>query len=87
MSHAYSNILVHAVWSTKNRQPYITKDIKVRLHGYLRNAVDNVGAKLLFINGVEDHVHLLFAMPFRLMPSYKKLSPRWGTRFWLYMYP
>ena len=82
MSHAYSNILVHAVWSTKNRQPYITKDIKVRLHGYLRNAVDNVGAKLLFINGVEDHVHLLLAMPLTLLipdllESIKPSSTKW----------
>ena len=67
MAHTHSNLLCHAIWSTKNRQPFITKDIKVRLHGYLRRVVDDTGAKLLFINGMEDHVHLLFVMPLTLL--------------------
>lgn len=82
MSHTFSNLLVHLVWSTKERQPFITKDIKVRLHGYLRHAIENNGAKLLFINGVEDHVHLLCAMPLtllipELLEIIKPTSTRW----------
>ncbi len=82
MSHTYSNLLVHAVWSTKNRQPFITKDIKTRLHGYLRSAIDDSGAKLLFINGVEDHVHLLFVTPLTLLipdllEKVKPASTKW----------
>ena len=67
MSHTFSNILVHAVWSTKNRQPFITNDIKMRLYGYLRNSIEDNGAKLLFINGVEDHIHILLNLPLTLL--------------------
>lgn len=82
MSHTYSNLLIHAVWSTKNRRPYITKDIKLRLHGYLRRAIDDNGAKTLFINGVEDHVHLLFVVPLTLLipdllEKIKPASTKW----------
>ncbi len=82
MSHTFSNLLVHAVWSTKNRQPFITKNIKMRLHGYLRNAVDDNGAKLLFINGMEEHVHLLFVVPLtllipELLETIKPASTKW----------
>jgi putative transposase len=82
MSHTYSNLLFHAVWSTKNRIPYITKDINARLHGYLRSSIDENGCKALFINGVEDHVHLLFAAPLTisipdLFESIKPSSTKW----------
>ncbi len=85
MSHTFSNILIHAIWSTKNRKPFITKDIKPRLHGYIRKAIDDNGAKLLFINGMEDHVHLLFAMPLTLLipdliEIIKPASTKWAKK-------
>ena len=70
------------VWSTKNRKPLIKKELKPRLHGYLRTVVNAEGANLLFINGVEDHVHLLIAAPATmlipgLIEKVKPLSTKW----------
>ncbi len=67
MGHTCSNLLCHCVWSTKNREPYLKKEIKPRLNSYMRTVIDGEGAKLLFMNGVEDHVHLLIAMPLTLL--------------------
>ncbi len=82
MSHTFSNLLFHVVWSTKNREPLIKKEIKPRLNSYLRSVIESEGAKLLFINGVEDHVHLLLAMPLNmlipdLIEKIKPISTKW----------
>lgn len=85
MSHTCSNLLVHCVWSTKQREPLIKKEFKPRLNSYLRAVIDDRGAKLLFINGVEDHVHLLIAMPLTLLipdliEAIKPISTKWMNK-------
>ena len=82
MSHTFSNLLFHLVWSTKNREPLIKKEIKHRLHSYIRTIIEREGANLLFINGIEDHVHLLVAMPLTmiipdLIEKIKPVSTQW----------
>ena len=82
MSHTFSNLLFHLVWSTKNREPLIKKEIKHRLHSYIRTIIEREGANLLFINGIEDHVHLLVAMPLTmiipdLIEKIKPVSTKW----------
>ena len=82
MSHTFSNLLFHLVWSTKNREPFINKNIKNRFHSYIRAVIEREGANLLFINGVEDHVHLLIAMPLTLLipdliEKIKPTSTKW----------
>jgi putative transposase len=62
--------------------PFISKEIKPRLHAYLRTLITNEGANLLFINGIEDHVHLLLAAPATLLvpdliEKIKPLSTKW----------
>ena len=67
MSHTCSNILFHCVWSTQHREPWIKKEFKSRLNSYMRIIIEEEGARLLFINGMEDHVHLLIEMPLTLL--------------------
>ena len=61
MPQSLSKVLVHIVYSTKGRHPWL-KDQRIRqeLYAYkatiLRNEVDTPA---LIINGVEDHVHML----------------------------
>jgi REP element-mobilizing transposase RayT len=77
--------LFHLVWSTKNREPFIKKEIKHRLHSYLRKVVERQGANLLFINGIEDHVHLLVSTPLTmaipdLVEKIKPISTKWFNK-------
>ncbi len=76
MAHAFTNFLYHLVWSTKNREPLIKKELKPRLNSYLRTTIKNEGANL-FINGIEDHIHLLVAMPatMQFLIWFRKLNP------------
>lgn len=59
MASTYTQIYLHIVFSTKNRQPWITPNWRFELHKYLAGAVRGMGAKPIAIGGIEDHVHLL----------------------------
>lgn len=59
MAKSYTNLLYHIVFSTKNRQPIITDELKPRLYEYIGGTIRSQGGIALGINGVSDHVHLL----------------------------
>ncbi|MGZ3634173.1 MAG: transposase, partial [Parachlamydiaceae bacterium] len=52
MTHSYRLHFFHLVWSTKNRVPYISKDIQERLYSYMAAITRNHSAKLLEIGGM-----------------------------------
>ena len=59
MAGTYTNLLYHIVFSTKNRLPLITPQLKEDLYAYMGGIVRGEGGTLLEINGMPDHVHLL----------------------------
>jgi putative transposase len=64
MPQSLSEVLVHLVYSTKNRQPWLN-DASLRRELYAYKAVilrDKVDSPALDIKGVEDHVHVLFLL-------------------------
>lgn len=63
MRHNKLALYVHLVWSTWDRQRLITAEIEERLHHLLHSEANRLSCKVLAINGVEDHVHLLLEMP------------------------
>jgi putative transposase len=63
MPHTYTRLLVHAVFSTKERRPLIVPDLKPRLLAYIGGIVTDLKAKTLATNAVTDHVHLLLSLP------------------------
>ena len=63
MSHTYTNLLTHFVFSTKDRLPLITGEMKSELYPYLGGLTKDLKGKSLAINGIEDHVHLLVSLP------------------------
>ncbi|MBA2728729.1 MAG: transposase [Parachlamydiaceae bacterium] len=48
MAHTFSNLLYHIVWSTKDREPLLKKEIKPRIYSYMRTIRNKEGANLLF---------------------------------------
>lgn len=62
MAQSLAKILLHLVFSTKERRPFL-KDQALRgeLHRYLGGILTNLECQPLIVGGVEDHVHLLFA--------------------------
>jgi REP element-mobilizing transposase RayT len=58
MPGTYSQLLLHIVFSTKVRQPWITTDVGERLHLCLGGIVRAQNRVLYGIGGVGDHVHI-----------------------------
>jgi putative transposase len=61
MPQSLWKVLVHIVYSTKGRRPWL-KDERIRQQLFAYKAAtlrDSVDTPALIINGVEDHVHML----------------------------
>jgi REP-associated tyrosine transposase len=63
MSHTFTNLLTHVLFSTKDRRRSIVPEIKAQLHAYMGGIVRELKGNPLTINGVSDHVHLLVQFP------------------------
>jgi len=62
MPQSLSSVLVHLVFSTKNREPFITPQIELELHPYMATVFREHNSPSLTIGGTADHIHALFAL-------------------------
>ena len=62
MANTYTQLYVHIVFSVKNRQALIPKRHKSELHKYITGIITNKGQKLIQINAMWDHIHILIGM-------------------------
>lgn len=63
MPHTHCSLLVHCVFSTKDRQKLITTVLDADLWSYMGGIARANRMKPLAIGGVEDHAHALIAIP------------------------
>ncbi|MGY8769375.1 MAG: IS200/IS605 family transposase [Pirellulales bacterium] len=59
MATTYTNLLYHIVFSTKLREPVITKGLQGELYKYIGGIIRDEGGSLQEIGGMPDHVHLV----------------------------
>lgn len=60
MPQSLSNVLVHIVFSTKERHPFLRNAaLRVAMHRYLAAVSAQLRCPVIAVGGVEDHVHLL----------------------------
>jgi REP element-mobilizing transposase RayT len=57
-----TKIWIHAIWSTKNRMPHIDDALGLLLYTFLEEKLESAGCRAIMINGLEDHVHVLFRL-------------------------
>ena len=62
MSQSLVKNLIHLVYSTKNRRPWIAKNYRNALFAYQAGIFREWDSPAITIGGVEDHVHVLFAL-------------------------
>ena len=58
MPGTYSQLLLHLVFSTKHRTPWITPDVAEHLYPYIGGIVRDEKGVLYAIGGVADHIHM-----------------------------
>ncbi len=82
MPQSLANILIHVIWSTKERRPLISDAVRENLHGYMAGILKNIESSALIINSVADHVHVLCQLSknlaaCKLVEEVKKSSSKW----------
>ena len=63
MAHKYPNILIHLVFSTKNRRDIIPDELRTKLWKYIAGIGRNHDIPVLTAGGTANHAHLLIVLP------------------------
>ncbi len=82
MANTYTQIHIQAVFTVQDRGSIILKNWKDDLYKYITGIIQNNKHKLLAINGMPDHIHILFGLrPTQslsdLMQDIKGSSSKW----------
>ena len=59
---SYLKIKIHIVFSTKNREPYLTKEIRQKVHQHIIQNCKEKEIFILAVNGYTDHLHCLVSL-------------------------
>ncbi|RZJ74155.1 MAG: IS200/IS605 family transposase [Flavobacterium sp.] len=62
MADTYSQIYIQIVFAVKGRDNLISGKWKDELYKYITGIITNEGQKLLAINGMPDHIHILIGL-------------------------
>ena len=62
MANTYTQLYVHLIFAVKGRQNLMAKSWKEDLYKYITGIVSNKKQKLMIVNGMPDHVHLLIGL-------------------------
>jgi len=62
MANTYTQIYIQVVFAVQGRQSLIQPDHKEEIYKYITGIVTNQGQKMLQVNGMADHIHLLIGM-------------------------
>ena len=82
MPQSLSRILIHLVFSTKNRVGVLRPRVRNALHPYLAGTLSKIDCPTMVVGGASDHVHLLFGLSRTLsiaevVESVKTSSSKW----------
>ncbi len=61
---SYVDINVHVVWGTKNRTPFLDKQLRFNLYRHLKCYSDTKDIYLDHVNGYTDHIHCLINLKY-----------------------
>lgn len=83
MPQSLSLVVVHVIFSTKERQPFLNNAIRAQAHAYLAATAREIGCECYRVGGIEDHVHLAIRLSrtisiAELVEKLKTSSSRWA---------
>ena len=62
MANTYTQLYTHIVFAVKNRRALIHKNREEELYKYITGIVQNKGQKMIAINGMSNHIHILVGL-------------------------
>ena len=62
MAQSLMDIVVHIVFSTKGRRPWIFPEIESEFYAYIGGICRNLHCPTILLNGTTDHIHVLLLL-------------------------
>jgi putative transposase len=62
MSHSLTKVWIHSILGVKNKHAWISEKIAQSIYKHIEENLLSIDCKPRIINGVEDHIHLLFLL-------------------------
>jgi REP element-mobilizing transposase RayT len=59
MPQSLSKVVLHIIFSTRNREAWLGRDVRPRMHAYPATICRDLGAEVVCVGGVADHVHIV----------------------------
>ncbi len=87
MATSFVKVLVHVVFSTKQRTPFIDGALSTDLYPYMGGIIREKGATLLALGGMPDHVHALIRLKADLRLSDLVRAMKAGSSKWIHERP
>ena len=84
MAHSYVSILIHYIFSTKNREKIILPEIQDRLWAYMGGIARENNMKALAVGGIEDHAHSFLSLPSTITISKAIQLIKGGSSKWIH---
>ena len=81
---SYVSSYLHYVFSTKERRPWITPQLRERLWPYLGGIARQNDMKAIEVGGVADHVHILLSLPSTLSLAKGMQLIKGGSSKWVH---
>jgi putative transposase len=83
MANTYASLFYHVIFSTKNRENFIHRDLEARVWAYLGGVARENKITALCVGGIENHVHLLLCLPPDLAVSKALQLLKGGSSVWI----
>lgn len=86
MSQSLSLVIVHLIFSTEDRRPFLSTGVKDSALAYLATVARNTGCECYRVGGVADHVHLAIRLSrtmtiAKLVEELKTSSSKWSKSY------
>ncbi|MBI4726188.1 IS200/IS605 family transposase [candidate division TA06 bacterium] len=79
----YIKVMIHLIWSTKNRQPIITPELKTHLLHHIKENGRQKGVFVDALNCVRDHIHILVSLGTEQTISKTVMLLKGESSFWV----
>jgi REP element-mobilizing transposase RayT len=79
----YVKVMIHSVWGTKNREPYLTREIKPLVIEHIKNNAKEKKIWIDTLDGYVEHLHCLFALNADMSISKALQLMKGESAFWI----
>jgi REP-associated tyrosine transposase len=82
MLQSHSKVILHIIFSTKDRESWLDSYVRPRMHAYLATISRDMGTEFVHVGAIADLIHIVTTLPrtlsqAQLIEQIKKTSSKW----------